>query len=226
VTSVTLRAVLDWQMFQGLPERELRRLVAVARRRRFERREIVFHQGDPADTLHLVSRGHFAARIATRLGNTTTLSVHGPGEAFGELAIVEPDSARSTTVAALEAGETYAVHRTDFGRLREQYPSVNDLLVRLLARRLRRAGDLLAEALFVPAETRVLRRLLEVAALYRDGAVPLRQEDLAGLAGTSRATVNRVLRAEAERGSVELRRGKTVVVDAGALARRAGSPLL
>jgi len=226
VTSVTLRAVLDWQIFRGLPERELRRLVAVARRRRFERREVVFHQGDPADTLHLVSRWHFAARISARVGDTTTLTVHGPGEAFGELAIVEPDSVRSTTVAALEAGETYGVHRTDFDRLRAQYPSVNDVLVGLLARRLRRASDLLAEALFVPAETRVLRRLLEVAALYRDGAVPLRQEDLAGLAGTSRATVNRVLRAEAGRGTVELGRGKTVVVDAAALARRAGSPLL
>ena len=203
--------MLDWQIFRGLPESELRRLVPVARRRRFERREVVFHQGDPADTLHLVSQGHFAARIGTRLGDTTTLSVHGPGEAFGELAIVEPDSVRSTTVAALEASETYAVHYTDFGRLRRQYPSVNDLL---------------AEALFVSAETRVRRRLLEVAELYSDGVVPLRQEDLAGLAGTSRATVNRVLRAEAARGTLELGRGKTVVLDAGALARRASSPLL
>jgi CRP/FNR family cyclic AMP-dependent transcriptional regulator len=218
--------VLDWQIFRGLPESELRRLVAVARRRRFERREVVFHQGDPADTLHLVSQGHFAARIGTRLGDTTTLSVHGPGEAFGELAIVEPDSVRSTTVAALEVSETYAVHHTDFGRLRRQYPSVNDLLVGLLASRLRRSGDLLAEALFVAAETRVRRRLLEVAELYPDGVVPLRQEDLAGLAGTSRATVNRVLRAEAARGTLELGRGKTVVLDAGALARRAASPLL
>jgi CRP/FNR family transcriptional regulator, cyclic AMP receptor protein len=217
--------VLDWQIFHGLPDSELRRLIAVARRRRFERREVVFHQGDPADALHLVSSGHFAARVATRLGNSTTLTVHGPGEAFGELAVVEPDSLRSTTVAALEAGETYAVHRADFERLRTQYPSVNELLVRLLSMRLRRASDLLVEALFVPAESRVRRRLAEVSALYRDGVVPLRQEDLAGLAGTSRATVNRVLRAEAERGTVELRRGKTVILDADELAHRGATPL-
>jgi CRP-like cAMP-binding protein len=51
--------------------------------------------------------------------------------------------------------------------------------------------------------------------------VPLTQEDLAGLAGTSRATVNRVLREEEERGTVKLGRGRTTVLDADALARRA-----
>jgi CRP/FNR family cyclic AMP-dependent transcriptional regulator len=77
----------------------------------------------------------------------------------------------------------------------------------------------------VPSERRVLRRLRELADLYRgDGAaaeVPLTQEALAELAGTSRATVNRVLREEQERGTVELKRAKTVVLDRDALARRA-----
>ena len=51
--------------------------------------------------------------------------------------------------------------------------------------------------------------------------MPLTQEDLAGLAGTSRATVNRVLRDEESRGTVTLGRGKTVVVDLETLTRRA-----
>jgi CRP/FNR family cyclic AMP-dependent transcriptional regulator len=212
-------------LFRELPEAELRRLVAIARRRRFGRNEVVFHQDDPADTLHLIARGRFAARLTTSLGDTVTLSVQGPGDAFGELALVEAGASRSSSVVALEPGETYAVASDDFDRLRRQYPSVNEVLVRLLAQRLRRQGELLVEALFVGAETRVLRRLGELADLYGDGApgteVPLTQEDIAGLAGTSRATVNRVLRSEAKRGTVELRRGKTSVLDPEALARRA-----
>ena len=51
--------------------------------------------------------------------------------------------------------------------------------------------------------------------------VPLTQEDIAGLAGTSRATVNRVLREEERRGTVELRRSKTVVLELEELSRRA-----
>jgi CRP-like cAMP-binding protein len=129
-------------------------------------------------------------------------------------------------VAALEPGETYAVHRKDFTRLRQKYPSVNDVLARLLAARVRRTSELLAEAFSVSAERRVLRRLVELAGVYGDGAegtvVPLSQHEIAGLAGTSRATVNRVLRAEVARGTVELRRGTTRVLDPAALAKRAG----
>jgi len=217
--------MLGGEVFKGLPEAELRRLLAIARRRRFGRNEVVFRRGDPADTLHLVSRGHFTARLETRLGDTVTMSVHGAGDAFGELALLEPGQARSTTVTALEAGETYAVHRDDFARLREQYPDVNEVLTRLLAQRLRRTSELLAEVLFVSAETRVIRRLAELAQLYGGGGpetvVPLSQSELAGLAGTSRATVNRVLRAEANRGAVRLRRNQVTVVDPPALEERA-----
>jgi len=216
--------VQGWELFSGLPEAELRRVLAVARRRKFDRREVVFHRGDPADTLHLVSQGRFAVRVTTQLGETATIGVHGTGEAFGELALVEPGSARSTTVTALEPSETFALHRDDFERLRQTFPSVNDVLVRLLGGRLRRASELLVEALFTPAEIRVRRRLLELSALYRGHAVPLSQQELADIAGTSRATVNRVLRSEAERGAVELRRGQTLVVDRDDLARRASLP--
>ncbi len=83
----------------------------------------------------------------------------------------------------------------------------------------------LLEALYLPADRRVLRRVVELANLYASGEgpveVPLTQEELAGLAGTSRPTVNQVLREEQERGTVELQRGRTIVLDLEALAKRA-----
>ena len=216
--------MLGTELFQDLPEPELRRLVAIAKRRRFGRNEVVFHRGDPADTLHLIVRGRFIARVETSVGDTVTVSVHGPGEAFGELALLDPEQSRSTTISAVEPGETFAVHRDDFTRLRGEYPSVNEVLVRLLADRLRRMNDLYVEALFADAETRVLRRLHELAVLYGKGApgtvISLSQQEIAGLAGTSRATVNRVLRAEAAKGIVKLERGQTTILDPVLLARR------
>jgi CRP-like cAMP-binding protein len=218
--------VLEIDLFRDLPEPELRRLVAIGKRRRFARGEVVFHRHDPADTLHLIVQGRFVARVETSVGDTVTVSVHGPGEAFGELALLELEQLRAATVSAVEAGETYSVHRDDFTRLRNDYPTVNEVLVRLLAARVRRMSDLYVEALFTDAETRILRRLHELAALYGRGAagtvVPLSQQEIAGLAATSRATVNRVLRAEAGRGTVSLNRGQTTIVDPAALARRAG----
>ena len=132
---------------------------------------------------------------------------------------------RSATVESLEASETFSVHRTDFAELRRQHPSIDRILVTSLVGEVRRLNDRLMEAFFVPAEKRVLRRLVELLLIYGsvegDGtALPLTQEDLATFAGTSRATVNHVLREEEKRGSVVLRRGRTVIFDLEALEKR------
>ena len=212
---------MEWRLLADLPGEDVRQLLSIARRRTFVRGEVVFHRDDPADSLHLVVRGRFGARVLTPLGDSVLVDVLGPGQSFGELALLEPDDARrSATVEALEAGETRSVFRDDFARLQREHPGVKDVLLRLLADQLRRATDRVVEAHYVDAETRVRRRLVELAAMYDDGVVPLTQEDIAAMAGTSRATVNRVLREEEQLGSVALARGRTSVLDGDALERR------
>jgi CRP/FNR family transcriptional regulator, cyclic AMP receptor protein len=203
---------VEWELFVDIPAEDVHRLLQIAHRRRFGRGEIVFHRGDPANALHLIAKGRFAVRIITPLGETATLGVRGPGDAFGELALVSGEEVRSATVSALEPAETRAVLRDDFARLRREHPSVDAVLVAILADRVRRLSDAVTEAYYLPAEARVLRRLADLAELY-GGVVPLPQEELAELAGTSRATVNRVLRAQEKRGTVELGRSKTIVLE-------------
>jgi CRP/FNR family cyclic AMP-dependent transcriptional regulator len=213
---------MEWQLFADVPPEDVRRLLAIARRRTFGRGEVVFHRGDPANALHLIVEGRFAVAITTPLGETAMLGVRGPGEAFGDLALVSgPSSERSATVSALESGETRSVLRDDFARLRRDHPGIDAVLVAVLAESVRRLSEQVTEAYYLPAEARVLRRLAELAELY-DGTVSLPQEALAELAGTSRATVNRVLREQRERGTVELSRSKTVVLDLERLRQRAG----
>ena len=217
--------IVEWQLLADVPAEALRALLTIARRRTFARGEIVFHRGDPADSLNLIRKGRFSVRIVTPLGDSAMLSVLGPGDAVGELALLgEP--VRSATVSALEPAETYSVHRDEFERLRHEHPIVNDVLFGILTDRLRRVADQLVEAYYVPADRRVLRRMSELAELYGadegEAVVPLTQEEIAELAGTSRATVNRVLRDAERRGSVELRRGRTAVLDLDELRRRAG----
>jgi len=212
---------MEWPLLEGVPEEEVQLVLSIARRRKFARSEVVFHQEDPADTLHLIAKGRFVVRVTTPLGDTAIYAVLGPGEMFGELALLGgEDSRRSATVAALEPGETRSIHKIDFERLRSRNPETVNVFIAILAEQVRRLSKHLVEALYVPADKRVLRRLTEMAEIFSDGVVPLTQEDLAGLAGTSRATVNRVLREEEERGTVKLGRGRTTVLDAEALARR------
>jgi CRP-like cAMP-binding protein len=214
---------MRWSLLDGLPEEDVRALLAIARRRVFRRGEVVFHREDPADSLHLVQKGRFAVRIMTPLGETATVAVRGPGDSFGEMAVVDEDARRAATVAALEDAETFAVYQGEFQRLRARHPQIDRILIGFLTTEVRRLDELLLEALYIPVERRVLRRLVELAGTYggRDGEIPLTQEQLAELAGTSRATVNRVLRDEQRRGTVELRRGRTVVLQPDELARRA-----
>lgn len=212
---------MDFPLLERLPAEDVRRLIAAARRRQFARHEVIFHEGDPADSLLLISKGRVMVRTTTPLGHVAALSVLGPGTIVGELALLGGSAQRSATASALEPVEAMAVHYDTFTELRKTHPSVTEILVQILADTIRRVNQQLLEALYVPADARVRRRVLELMDSYGDATIPLTQEDLAGLAGTTRATVNRVLRDEEKRGSVTLSRGKVTVVDKQALGRRA-----
>ena len=213
---------MEWPLLADLPPADVRQLLSIARRRTFDKGEVVFHRDDPAESLHLIARGRFGARVQTPVGDSVLLEVLGPGQAFGELALMLPGARRSATVSALESGETRSVYRDDFALLQREHPGVKDVLLRLIAEQLERATDRVVEAHYIDAETRVRRRLAELATTYDSSVVPLTQEDIAAMAGTSRATVNRVLREEVRAGAVALARARTTVVDVEALRSRCG----
>src|SRR5690242_12208396 len=100
---------MQWRLLADVPDEDVRLLLSVARRRRFDRGEVVFHEDDPADSLHLIATGHFAIAKMTPLGDRVWLAVRGPGSSFGEMAVTRSDARRSATVTALERSETFAV---------------------------------------------------------------------------------------------------------------------
>ncbi len=216
---------MEWRLLEGVPAEQVRELLQVARRRKFGRNEVVFHRDDPGDSLHLIVKGRFAVRVMTPLGQVATIAVRGPRESFGEMALIADQPRRAATVTALEDAETFAIYRNEFEQLRKSHPNVDGFLFRFLVSEVRVLNERLLEALYLPVEKRVLRRLLDLAELYPtaddEPLITLTQETLAELAGASRPTVNQVLRAEEERGTLALLRGKTRLLDIETLARRA-----
>ncbi len=203
------------RLLDVLDDDDRRTVLAAARRRRFARNEVVFHDADPGDSLHLIVKGHFAIRITTPMGDVATLRVLGPGEHFGELAVLAPGPRRGSLVS-LDAGETMSLHRDDLARLRETMPKVDEALTAALIAEVRRLATQLVDALYVPAERRVWRRLQDLVELYGGDvpvAIAVTQDDLAQLAGTTRPTANRVLRSGEENGVVRLARGRIEVDD-------------
>ena len=122
---------MEWRLFEGIPGEDVRAVLALARRATYRRGEVVFHHHDPADAVHLVAKGRFDVRITTTLGDVVALAIRGPGETFGEIAVVT-GAERSATVTALEPGETLVLRGSELRRLAREHASVDDVLVRML----------------------------------------------------------------------------------------------
>jgi CRP/FNR family cyclic AMP-dependent transcriptional regulator len=214
---------MEWPLLQEIPEGDRRRVLSLTVRRRFARREVLFHEGDPGETMHLIAKGRVAIRTTTPLGEVATLRVLGRGGVVGELALIDGYGIRAASAVALEPTETLALRLREFEDLRRRHPAVDRGLIAALAAEVRRLDARLVEALYVPAEARVIRRLLELVDVYSVGddevIVPLTQDELASMAGTSRATANRVLRQAEDTGAVEVRRGSVHVLEPGRLER-------
>jgi CRP/FNR family cyclic AMP-dependent transcriptional regulator len=217
--------VVTWPLLAPLSDVERDRVLQATRPRSYARGEVLFHEGDPGESLHLVRSGRLAVRVSIPSGDTATLSVLSEGDVFGELALLGESHERTATVLALEPSQTLTLSRADFLALRSEHPGVEQLLVQMLARRVDELSRSLLEALYVGVDRRAIRRLVALAESYRaDGAgpvvIPITQDDLAGMAGTTRPTVNQVLQRLASSGTLALGRGRIEILDLEALRRR------
>jgi CRP/FNR family cyclic AMP-dependent transcriptional regulator len=211
-----------------LTEPERAELVRHTTARRFARHEVVFHEGDPADSLHLVERGLFVARSSSTLGHVLIVNVFPVGSVFGELSLILPDTTRSATVAALQPGATRMLRRAELDALRDRPlgRTIDRYLLRALAERNRALTQQVVELLFTPSWRRIQRQILTLDRLgiadRGDGWIALSQDELAMLTASTRATVNRVLRDLERQGVIELARGRSRVTDRDRLAQIAG----
>jgi CRP/FNR family transcriptional regulator, cyclic AMP receptor protein len=214
--------VVQHQVLRGLSDDEQRAVLASARRRRYARNEVIFHEGEPGETLHLLAKGRVAVQTTTPMGDTVIVNVLGPGDSFGEVALVDPKSCRIATIRALEAVETLSLSRAAFDELRQKEPAVNQFLLEVLAEHVIGLNERLREAYFVPVETRVTRCLVRLGRIYGDGGktatVPLNQDTIATMVGATRPSVNRVLRQLEGDGLICLSRGSLELTDRRELA--------
>lgn len=225
--SIVMQCRMEWEALAGLDEPERRALVAVARSRMFARGEVVFHEGDPSDSVHLVTSGYFAVCVSTPDGDRAMLNVLGGGGWFGELPA--PDelapSRRSATVLALDESTTLVLSAWDFQSLCRRHPSLERLVHSLMAARIRELSAQLLQSMYVSLGQRLCYRLLDLVEVYgaREEAVvlPLTQEQIADLVGGTRSSVNQALQQLVSEHLVELGRGRVVVLSRKALELRA-----
>jgi CRP/FNR family transcriptional regulator len=205
-------------LFSDLGEDELERFSHVAVPRSFPAGTRVFHEGDSSDACYIVKSGSFRVTREHSDGRAITLATLGPGEIFGELAMLDGDK-RSASAEALSDGELLALPAGDVRALLARHPEIALKLVAGLVRRLRAANVRISRQSFQTVPSRVAGILAQLSREAQDGngsgevTIRMNQTDLAQLAGTSRESVSRFL-AELERaGVVRAGRGRVTVLD-------------
>lgn len=189
--------------------------------------DVLFNEGEPGDSLYIVITGKIKLGRRAADGRQNLIALMGPSDMVGELSLFDPGPRTATATAVTD---------TRVARLRKQAlrpwlsnrPEIAEQLLRVLARRLRRTNDALADLIFTDVPGRVAKNLLQMAGKFgsRDGGVlrvthDLTQEELAQLVGASRETVNKALADFASRGWLRLDGKSVIVLDPERLARRA-----
>jgi CRP/FNR family cyclic AMP-dependent transcriptional regulator len=215
---------MEWPILAELPATERLAVLNLCSPRHVAQGEFVCQRGDRGDRLFLLASGHALVETMTCNGEISTFAVLGPGDVFGEQSLISAVGRRTASVVAIEPLDLLYMTRREFEELSMAHPAVNRFLLTIMAARLEAVTSQLLEALYASAEQRVLSSLQRLAHAYAKPhagpvKIPLHQEQIASLAGTTRPTANRVLRHATRAGAIALGRGYLVVVDPDVLAR-------
>jgi CRP-like cAMP-binding protein len=204
-------------LFRGIEPSAVPALTKQLRRVDFPRGHTLFVEGQLGDRLYIIVSGKVKIGRRCSDGREHLLTIMGPSDMFGELSILDPGprTSSATTITDLCA---VSIDRKALRAWMVERPEIAERLLRVLARRLRRSNDDVADLIFTDAPGRVAKLLLQLAQRFgtqEDGALrvthDLTQEEIAQLVGASRETVNKVLGDFAHRGWIKLE-GKSVLI--------------
>ena len=214
-------------LFAGLPDPLLDRLAVHAQWRAYPRGETIFSQGDEGDALYGVVSGRVRISTTSPEGREVFLNIMEPGDAFGEIAVID-GLPRTAGAVALDAARLISIGRSEFLAVIEREPVLAMHLLRLFCQRVRWTSDLVEESSFLFGPARLAKRLLVLAALHGDAGpdgmeLAISQAELAQFLNMSRQLVNQQLQEWRAKGWVALGRSRIVVRDAEALGRVVGA---
>jgi CRP/FNR family cyclic AMP-dependent transcriptional regulator len=190
---VPARRLLDaTELFAALPDPVIDALSERAETRDLDRGGLLFEQGDASSELFVVLEGKIAIATKSTDGRESLVAVLEPGGLFGELGLFD-EEARSADARALTPVRVLALDYEHVRAVLREQPQLLWVVVRLLAQRLRATDEALSDAVFLDVPARTAKRLLELAGESDTVALPMTQEDLAGLVGASRERVNKAL---------------------------------
>jgi CRP/FNR family cyclic AMP-dependent transcriptional regulator len=183
-------------MFAGLSDEELSLLEHHANIRSYQKNAILINEGDDTDSLYLILSGKVRIFMSNEDGKEIILNEQGPGEHFGELALLD-DAPRSASVMAMEKTRVSLISRQDFREVLGRHPDIALSLIQDLSRRVRLLSENVKNLALLDVYGRVAKTLLGMAKDI-DGMLTIddrpTQQDIANHIGASREMVARILK--------------------------------
>jgi CRP-like cAMP-binding protein len=205
-------------LFESLSEPDLQSFAELVRERSYPKGSVIVFEDDPGDALYVVAAGQVKVVLVAEDGREVILSVLGPGNFFGEMAILD-EGPRSAHVIAMEESNLLILRRDDFyGRLRAM-PEVAISLLKEISRRLRRADEKIGSLVLLDVNGRLAHLLLRLADEEQGDRITRRltHHTIAQMIGSSRETVSRAMRVLVERSVIEVTRSDILLRDRAAL---------
>jgi CRP/FNR family transcriptional regulator, cyclic AMP receptor protein len=191
-------------LFAGLSESEHGLFLQVALRRTYPRHTLLIQENDPGENLYLLRKGRAKVYIGDEGGREVILAILGPGDFFGELALID-DAPCSASVMTLEESEFVSIGKNEFRKVLASSPGMAVNLLKVLAGRLREA-DLQIESLALKDVQSRVEQVLHSLAEPEGGefVIPSRitHRDIATMVGASREVVTRAFRSLEDHGVV------------------------
>ena len=214
-------------IFQGVEPSAAEALLVTLEPIDFPRGHVIFAEGEPGDRLYIIHSGKVKIGRKSPDGRENLLNIMGPSDMFGELSIFDPGPRTSTATTVTEV-RALSMGRPELREWISKRPEIAEQLLRVLARRLRRTNNMLADLIFTDVPGRVAKALLQFARQFGSQEAgllrvthDLTQEEIAQYVGASRETVNKALADFVHRGWIQLQGKSVVVLDEERLRRRA-----
>jgi CRP/FNR family transcriptional regulator, cyclic AMP receptor protein len=210
---------------------EQRILRSLGHSKKYPRGGTICVEGDPATHLFVLIDGWVKILSVTDDGHEVTLDLRGDGDIVGE-ASGETVGHRNATMQAIGAVHALIVSYDRFSSFLDTHPGASRAYRRIMTQRWSNADAMLRRRTATSGAQRLAGLLLDLAGRHgsRVGstveiALPLSQEQLASLAGTSRATVARAFSDWRERHLIRTSRQHIALIDLPALQKLAGPVL-
>ena len=207
-------------IFSDLEPEALDQLCRYAKYTTLKRGATIVSKGDPGNSLIAIISGTVKISVSSADGRSAILNLIGPGEIFGEVAILD-GLARTADATANTNCEIYVIDRRDFIPFVRSQPALAMKFIELLCTRLRWTSDQVEEVILRDLPGRLASALLRLTEKHKlapaGRTIAITQQEISEMVGMSRESINKQLRVWAARKWVRLEHGAIVVLDAQSL---------